>query len=441
MCQNTKDASRAESETPNKRDSSIDITSSGSDDYLLMNQNNTNEASSSLLPSQSSHPSATTTTTTTPLTIKPSTWLKKIFYSLLWLLATYVSKIFATWLSTHLSSAAAKTFIIAAYNYDQDTTYFDNTILTYGTDILLGFLMTFASYKCYSTHCSLGYKGCALFGCYAISVFCGGYAHATFLDVDSMNTTLFRFCWILCVGTVTFAGGFMGMCGSEINSYFHYCDHHHHHSNSNSDRSSESLDVPVNKRFDFFNLGYVHLRHELWFFYGFYMTVICIMGEISHTRPACDIFVAGTTQFIPTMYCELMMVFRKWNDAISGLEASTITSADSTTNIKRNTRILFYVGFMLNAPLLPSYPLLVQYTNLSLGVVNTLLHTNLTLAWGMQAYSIYHISLAINDMKESKERESQPQRQSSVDNDIVNNHSGNVKSEESRLMVEEKKNL
>jgi hypothetical protein len=427
MCQNTQDASRAEGETPNKRDNNINITSRGSEDYLLMNQNNTNEASSSLLPSQSFQPSAAAaTTTTTPLTIKPSTWLEKIFYSSLWLLATYVSKLFATWLSTHQSSAAAKTFIIAAYNYDQDTTYFDNTILTYGTDILLGFLMTFASYQCYSTHCSLGYKGCALFGFYAISVFCGGYAHATFLDVDSMNTTFFRFCWILCVGTVTFAGGFMGMCGSEINSYFHYCDHHYHHSRSSSDGSSENLDVPVNKRFDCFNLGYVHLRHELWFFYGFYMTIICIMGEISHTRPACDIFVAGTTQFIPTMYCELMMVFRKWNDAIPGLEESTITSADSTTNIKRNTRILFYVGFMLNAPLLPSYPLLVQYTNLSLGVVNVLLHTNLTLAWGMQAYSIYHISLAINDMKESKERESL---------------SGSVKNGENRLMVEQKKTL
>merc|ERR1712038_174600 len=65
--------------------------------------------------------------------------------------------------------------------------------------------------------------------------------------------------------------------------------------------------------------------------------------------------------------------------------------------IPRKLRILFYVGFILNAPLLPSYPCLVQYTNLSLGVVNALLHTNLTLAWGMQAWSVYHICMLIKE--------------------------------------------
>ena len=92
----------------------------------------------------------------------------------------------------------------------------------------------------------------------------------------------------------------------------------------------------------------------------------------------------------------------RWKDAIPVLEGgtTTTTSTPSSTsysyiNIPKKLRILFYIGFMLNAPLLPSYPCFVQYTNLSLGVVNALLHTNLTLAWGMQAWSIYHICLIV----------------------------------------------
>ena len=119
-----------------------------------------------------------------------------------------------------------------------------------------------------------------------------------------------------------------------------------------------------------------------------------------------DIFVAGTTQFLPTVYCELMLLSMKWNDAIPLLEGRTSSTSSLSTSptsksqhsyitIPKKLRISFYIGFMLNAPLLPSYPCFVQYSGLSLGVVNALLHTNLTLAWGMQAWSIYHIGLIV----------------------------------------------
>merc|ERR1712038_2066326 len=76
---------------------------------------------------------------------------------------------------------------------------------------------------------------------------------------------------------------------------------------------------------------------------------------------------------------------------------ATDTDSATTTLVSRRVRTFFYVGFILNAPLLPSYPCLVQYTNLSLGVVNALLHTNLTLAWGMQTWSVYHICMLIKE--------------------------------------------
>merc|ERR550539_461987 len=120
---------------------------------------------------------------------------------------------------------------------------------------------------------------------------------------------------------------------------------------------------------------------------------------------------------MPTMYCELILLAKRWKDAIPLLEGSTGNNNNNNNinnnnnnnhrnhydymDITRKVRILYYIGFMLNAPLLPSYPCLVQYTNLSLGVVNALLHTNLTLAWGMQAWSIYNICLV---MKQDENR-------------------------------------
>ena len=319
---------------------------------------------------------------------------------MLWLILTYLSKEFAKFLSIYQSQAATKTFIFASYQYDAENTHFDNTFLTYGTDFLISILMAYASYKCYSTHIPLGYKGSALFASYAISVFSGGYAHSTFTseDIDSMNTLKFRVIWIICVGTVTAAGGFMGMCGSEIAIFFDRLQLQQQQQNQQQQQSSSS---PVlEKRFP---VGHI-ISNSLWWIYGIFMTTICIMGEISYKRPACDIFVAGTTQFVPTFYCELILLSIRWADAIPLWEGETRTSTYKKTSlIPRNIRILFYVGFVLNAPLLPSYPLLVQYTNLSLGVVNALMHLNLTYSWGMQAWSTYQICLIM--MKEEESRE------------------------------------
>jgi hypothetical protein len=47
---------------------------------------------------------------------------------------------------------------------------------------------------------------------------------------------------------------------------------------------------------------------------------------------------------------------------------------------------LLAVGLLLNAPLIFEYPFLVQYSGLSLGWINFLLHSNLSVAWGLQAF-------------------------------------------------------
>ena len=348
----------------------------------------------------------------------------KISTIILWSILTYISKEFSLFLPRFHSKAGADTFISASYNYDDELSFFDNTILTWGTDYAICIIMLFAVYQCFnatsnnnnginnnndddnnndtskgiqlnrSKSKALRIKASLLFFSYAISVFAGGSAHYIFTEgTDQRNTTLFRIWWTICVGSVTAAGGFMGACGSEIYLLLN-------HSQA-SDRVR-------------FRMGYIH--DFLWVIYGGFLTYVCIMGEISYQRPACDIFVAGTSQFIPTAYCVLTVLSVRWKDAKEVLEGqlplqlqlmtpaeeedgdAAIAGADAVKEIQRGYRYIFYIGFFLNAPLLPTYPAFVQYTSLSLGMVNAIMHMNLTIAWGMQAWSLRHVCQALNLM-------------------------------------------
>lgn len=321
--------------------------------------------------------------TKSPIVAFPS-----IIQILLWSALTYVSKEFSVFLPVFQSKAGANTFLSTAFKYDEDT-YFDNSIWTYGTDYALCAIMSYAAYQCLNvspvrTYSSNGMeernelfdttksqplriKSACLFLSYAISVLAGGYAHQSFTGgVDDLNTIHFRICWTICVGAVSAAGGLMGACGSEIYKRFHI------HGN------------PGRSRFRFF---YVH--DFLWIVYGGYLTWVCVQGGLSYKRPACDIFVAGTSQFFPTVYCVLTVLSINWNDAKPHLEGDCNIQGDGD-RISRKYRYMFYLGFFLNAPLLPTYPLYVQYTSLSLGIVNTIMHTNLLVAWGLQALSLRH---------------------------------------------------
>lgn len=323
----------------------------------------------------------------------PDASFPSIFKLVIWCVLTYFSKEFSIFLPVFQSKAGASTFLLAEYKYDDENTNFDNSILTYGTDYALCVIMLYAVYKCLnatsfadantatphnepvdpSKSKSLRRKSACLFMSYAISVAVGGYAHHNFTGgVDDLNTLHFRICWTICVGSVSAAGGFMGACGSEIYKRL----------NLQGD--------PEKVRFRLF-----HVHDIMWAVYGGYLTWVCARGGMSYKRPACDIFVAGTSQFVPTVYCILTVLSIKWNDAKQFLEKESFGKGDGDL-IRRNFRYMFYLGLSLNAPLLPSYPLYVQYTSLSLGVVNAICHSNLTVAWGMQALSLYHFCQAFN---------------------------------------------
>ncbi len=137
------------------------------------------------------------------------------------------------------------------------------------------------------------------------------------------------------------------------------------------------------------------------------------VGYMSFKRPACDIFIAGITQFPSTFYCLCVLGVRKWPHTtsttppvarVSTGESSSysssptlgVTTSSPIGHVRLAYRIMYYIGFIGNAPLLPMYPLLVQYSGMSLAGINTLLHSWLMIMWGMQGISLLHLINAID---------------------------------------------
>jgi uncharacterized membrane protein YhaH (DUF805 family) len=256
--------------------------------------------------------------------------------------------------------AASKTFQLAFYEYKESISHFDNTIWTYGTDYGLATVMTILAIsimRCDNEKVSytVRWRSAGLLLLYAASTLAGGIAHHNFTTFDSRLTWSFRFIWTICVGTVCAASCFMGSIVTDLARQYK-------------------------------GMGPVPIIHEkFWFAYGLTTTIICIYGGMSYQRPACDIFIAGTTQLPSTIYMMVLVALHLDNPRLS--------------NIRRKYRAIGFVGFILNAPLLPAYPLLVQYTDLSLASVNTILHTNLLLAWSMQGISLRHLSVTLGQIK------------------------------------------
>mmetsp|Transcript_36201 Transcript_36201/g.84657 ORF Transcript_36201/g.84657 Transcript_36201/m.84657 type:complete len:206 (+) Transcript_36201:251-868(+) len=96
--------------------------------------------------------------------------------------------------------------------------YFDSTWLTYGTDYLIaatmaaGILFLMRS----APRSSVRSRSVGMVACYLTSVLVGGFAHHKLHSISSLNSLSFRAAWIVCVGTVTSAAGFIGSIGSAI---------------------------------------------------------------------------------------------------------------------------------------------------------------------------------------------------------------------------------
>jgi hypothetical protein len=268
--------------------------------------------------------------------------------------------------------AATETYHTAYYEYQHEKSHFDNTAWTYATDYALAIIMAVlvASILRHSKPGStdkLCQRSASLLGLYGLSVTAGGISHQFFTSIESRNSPVFRMLWTTCVGTVCLASWSMGMIGSEAIRKF---QHHYTQRQPPSTKSTSTyllMKVPL-------------ISDAFWMAFGLTVAGVCAVGGLSFQRPACDIFVAGITQSLSTFYC---MIFFFLVDH---------------KHVKNWAKVMGFVGFILNAPLLPMYPLLVQYTDWSLASVNTLLHSWLCVAWSMQGISMQHVIQAlVND--------------------------------------------
>jgi hypothetical protein len=247
--------------------------------------------------------------------------------------------------------AAAETYHFAFYDYDPDKSHFDNTFWTYGTDYMLAVAMGIVVYNISTAHPvsrTLAYRSRGMLLCYMASVSAGGFAHQFYTTLESRNSMSFRFLWTICVGTVTAASGFMGVIGTELVR-----------------RDSCNSVLPL-------------VPEILWIAFGIAGTVVVVVGGLSFQRPACDIFIAGITQIPSTIYV-----------------MANLSLGLPVLRIHKVVRMAGCVGFIMNAPLLPVYPLLVQYTDLSLAAVNTMLHCWLCIAWSAQGLTLRHVEQAL----------------------------------------------
>ena len=119
--------------------------------------------------------------------------------------------------------------------------------------------------------------------------------------------------------------------------------------------------------------GGFYIPEWVWVGFGTCTTVVCMAGYMSFQRPACDIFIAGITQILPTLYICLTAIFSQHKLLI---------------------RMLCILGFSLNAPLLPMYSILIHQCGWSLPRINALLHLCLCMSWTAQGVTLRHFAIA-----------------------------------------------
>jgi hypothetical protein len=279
-------------------------------------------------------------------------------------------------------AAAVPTYILAQWEYDSSVSYFDNTIWTYGTDYFLAvcMLLLIGTIPCRvsSSFYRTGYYTRGLLASYMLSVAAGGLAHQFYTTVASQNTIQFRLLWTVCVGAVAIASGFMGAAATSLSCL----DHPHDSCNVRCVvllPKRTMCDQPTEEHGTVWKFPII--PEAFWFAYAIGVVAIVIAGGFSFQRPACDIFVVGITQCPSTLYMMLLLY--------KGI------SSQKYTTMCYGMRMMGCFGFILNAPLLPLYPILVQYTDWSLGAINTFLHTWLLVAWTCQGLALRHAGSAV----------------------------------------------
>ena len=302
------------------------------------------------------HSNACLTRSNSIALLQAETPKEKILYWFAGLLVGVAVCAFAVTFPLYLfPTAAVPTYQAAGYVYEAaKESHFDNTAWTYSTDYLIAIAMVYQMLRfprVTSNNAVLTWRSKALLASYAASVVCGGVCHQYYTALEQRNTWHFRVLWTCCVGSVTAGVAMLGAIATELV------------------RQDEIL-----------GLAFVPaLPGWFWCGVGTTTTAACAAGYFSYQRPACDIFVAGVAQSIPTFY----------------LMATLWRGLPTFASIDRWTRVAGLIAFIMMSATLPSYPLAVQYSGWSLGTVNALLHVWLCAAWSAQGVTLRRIATAL----------------------------------------------
>jgi len=252
-----------------------------------------------------------------------------------------------------------KLYSSAWFKYDPPTT-FDDSILTWGTDYIIaavtGTIAILIGNVAAKKHTSrLVFMGSGLLASYSLSTFAGAICH-NFL-VGKLNTAVFRFFWRICVGAVAVGGAFMLGVGSSL---------------AQVPDSKKNIRFPVPAMPNF-----VLVCWGLFFFTAQWV------GAFSMKQPACDIFMMGVTQTLPTVYiCAAVISRKSWKN----------------WKVRGHATPLLVCGCLTNILLLPYYDV-VNFMKIPVGITNLILHTVLLISWSCQGIGILEFAQGISKVK------------------------------------------
>ena len=258
-----------------------------------------------------------------------------------------------------------RTYKLAGWSYPPDA-IFDNTWRTFLTDYVLSAICIYWAVRLFysdrvnkqrgeaTLFCSdsertehqpaaspLRYRALLLLCHYAFQAALGGVSHQLYSgSTAELNTYAFRAAWTAVVGATAAAGGCFGLIGSEL------------------------LRLADTR---------LQLSNVAWLVYTIAMLALVASGALSCVRPACDVFIAGTSQAVPTFFLQAcLLVWRRKVATLVPWKAYWVLQA----------------SLMTNAPLVFVYPFLVQRSGLPLGVVNAAMHAWLAASWAAQGWGL-----------------------------------------------------
>jgi len=218
----------------------------------------------------------------------------------------------------------------------------------------------------------------------------GAFCHQNFtstdLITDGRNLLVFRIVWTVCVASVGLAGAAMGVIAYEI------------HKGMIGNRNPELISN-CNQQATIGRFSPKFISSEMWLLYGLIMALTVIRGDYSCFRPAADIFLAGITVALPTVY---LLGIAGWcfvvglrsrsigtslpcgqgaqerDDASSGSAQEQFSGNLPTLSTLDLCLLIMY--YLFPAPTVTLYPVLLT-AEMPLGAINFSLHCMLAFVW------------------------------------------------------------